>query len=167
MIYCTQLTFDLFLRLRSNYRLGIHPYVSCQISRNNISVGRIMYSILPSKVKISVFFQMGLPTNRDLFCWDRTKWEALGKCRAYSVIWQGYKAIGMSNEDCREYVAILYMTLVHLSMLRNYHRELDNLIPYPCVDIISSVFSLKHLRCRPCAKIVCQIPEGSVTVLAV
>ena len=63
MIFCTQLTFDLFLRLRSNYRLGIHPYVFCHISRNNISMGRIMYSILPSKVKISVFFPMGLPTN--------------------------------------------------------------------------------------------------------
>ena len=62
MIFCTQLTFDLFLRLRSNYRLGIHPYVFCHISRNNISMGRIMYSILPSKVKISVFFPMGLPT---------------------------------------------------------------------------------------------------------
>ena len=55
MIFCIQLTFDLFLRLRSNYRLGIHPYVFCHISRNNISMGRIMYSILPSKVKISLF----------------------------------------------------------------------------------------------------------------
>ena len=63
MIVCTQLTFDLFLRLRSNYRLGIHPYVFCHISRNNISMGRIMYSILPSKVKISVFFPVGLPTS--------------------------------------------------------------------------------------------------------
>ena len=63
MIFCIQLTIDLFLRLRSNYRLGIHPYVFCHISRNNISMGRIMYSILPSKVKISVFFPMGLPTN--------------------------------------------------------------------------------------------------------
>ena len=62
MIFCTQLTFDLFLPLRSNYRLGIHPYVFCHISRNNISMGRIMYSILPSKVKISVFFSMELPT---------------------------------------------------------------------------------------------------------
>ena len=57
MVFCTQLTFDLFLRLRSNYRFGIHPYVFCHISGNNISIGRIMYSILPSKVKISVFFQ--------------------------------------------------------------------------------------------------------------
>ena len=63
MIFCTQLTYDLFLRLRSNYRPGIHPYVFCHISRNNISMGRIMYSILPSKVKISVFFPMGLPTS--------------------------------------------------------------------------------------------------------
>ena len=64
MIFCTQLTFDIFLRLRSNYRFGIHPYVICHISRNNISMGRIIYSILPSKVKISVFFffSMGLPT---------------------------------------------------------------------------------------------------------
>ena len=68
MIFCTQLTFDLFLRLRNNYRLGIHPYVSCQISRNNISMGRIMYSILPSKVKISVFFPMGLPTSTYRLC---------------------------------------------------------------------------------------------------
>ena len=73
MIFCTQLTFDLFLRLRSNYRLGIHPYVFCDISRNNISMGRIMYSILPSKVKRSVFFPMGLPTNESLVfvtIWD-------------------------------------------------------------------------------------------------
>ena len=66
MIFCTQLTFDLFLRLRSNYRLGIHPYVFCHISRNNTSMGRIMYSILPSKVKISVFFPMGLPTRMNI-----------------------------------------------------------------------------------------------------
>ena len=27
-----------------------------------------------------------IPDYKDLSCWDRTKWEALGKCRAYSVI---------------------------------------------------------------------------------
>ena len=73
--------------------------------------------------------------------------------------------------NCREYVAVLYMTPVHLSWLRDYLRELDNfekkksLIPYSCdvssLDIISSVFSLKHLRCSPCAKVVYQISQGS------
>ena len=51
----------------------------------------------------------------------------LGKCRAYSVIKGGYKAIGISTEDCREHVAFLYMTLVHLSMVQDYPRELDNI----------------------------------------
>ena len=57
------------------------------------------------------------------------------------------------------------------------------LIPYPCDTILCpcdtilcpkspghafrfrhnffEIFSLKHLRSRPCAKVVCQIPEGS------
>ena len=39
----------------------------CHISRNSVSMGRIMYSILPSKVKISIFFQWDcqLSLNRD------------------------------------------------------------------------------------------------------
>ena len=31
MIFRTELTFDLILRLRSIFRLSIHPYVFCQI----------------------------------------------------------------------------------------------------------------------------------------
>ena len=72
-------------------------------------------------------------------------------------------AIGISNEDCREYVAFLYMTCA-LNIVAGLPKG-NCLIPYPCdapsLDIISSVFSLKHLRCRPCAKVVCQFPEGS------
>ena len=62
MTLCTHLTFDLIQRLRSIYRLGIHLYLFCHRSRNNISMGRIMYSILLSNIKISIFFQMGFPT---------------------------------------------------------------------------------------------------------
>ena len=88
MIVCTQLTFDLFLRLRSNYRLGIHPYVFCHTSRNNISMGRIMYSILPSKVKISVFFPMGLPTNSPAIALsvEKEKWKIMGQISSSSLI---------------------------------------------------------------------------------
>ena len=58
----------------------------------------------------------------------------LDKCQAYGVIKRGYKAIGIFNEDCREHVAFLYMTLVYLSMVQDYPRELDLkncLIPNP------------------------------------
>ena len=43
------LTFDLILRPRSIYRLGIHPYEFGHMSRNNISISRIMYSKMPTK----------------------------------------------------------------------------------------------------------------------
>ena len=47
MLFCTELTFDLILRLRSIFRLGIHPYVFYHTSRSTMSMDAIMYSILP------------------------------------------------------------------------------------------------------------------------
>ena len=61
-VFCTWLTFDLFLRSRSIYRLGIHPYEFWHMSRNNISISRIMYSKMPTKRKISIFFGFGWPS---------------------------------------------------------------------------------------------------------
>ena len=58
--HCLSFYFDLFLRLRSNYRLDIHPYVFFHISRNNISMDTIMYSILTSKVKNKCLFSNGI-----------------------------------------------------------------------------------------------------------
>ena len=49
MLFCTELTFDLILRLRSIFRLGIHPYVFYHKSRGILSMDAIMYSILPSE----------------------------------------------------------------------------------------------------------------------
>ena len=49
MLFCTELTFDLILRLRSIFRLGIHPYVFYHTSRSTMSMDAIMYSILPSE----------------------------------------------------------------------------------------------------------------------
>ena len=49
MLFCTELTFDLILRLRSIFRLGIHPYVFNHTSRSTMSMDAIMYSILPSE----------------------------------------------------------------------------------------------------------------------
>ena len=66
MIFCTQLTFDLILRLTNIFRLGIHPYELCHMLRHNISIGRIMYSILPSTLKISDCFRLELPTTWSL-----------------------------------------------------------------------------------------------------
>ena len=62
LVVCTWLTFDLFLRPRRIYRLGIHPYEFWHVSRNNISISRIMYSKMPTKRKISIFFGFGLPS---------------------------------------------------------------------------------------------------------
>ena len=47
MLFCTKLTFDLILRLRSIFRLGIHPYMFYHTSRSTMSMDAIMYSILP------------------------------------------------------------------------------------------------------------------------
>ena len=63
LIFCTWLTFDLFLRPRNIYRLGIHPYEFWHMSRNDISISRIMYSKMPTKRKISIFFGFGWPSN--------------------------------------------------------------------------------------------------------
>ena len=49
MLFCTELTFDPILRLRSIFRLGIHPYVFYHTSRSTMSMDAIMYSILPSE----------------------------------------------------------------------------------------------------------------------
>ena len=62
LAFCTHLTFDLILRPRSIYRLGIHPYEFGHMSRNTISISRIMYSKMPTKRKISIFFGFGLPS---------------------------------------------------------------------------------------------------------
>ena len=62
LVFRTWLTFDPFLRPRSIYRLGIHPYEFWHMSRNNISISRIMYSKMPTKRKISIFFGFGWPT---------------------------------------------------------------------------------------------------------
>ena len=43
LVFCTKLTFDLILRHRCIYILGIHPYESGHMSRNNISISSIMY----------------------------------------------------------------------------------------------------------------------------
>ena len=66
LVFCTWLTFDLFLRPRSIneafYRLGILPYEFWHMSRNNISISRIMYSKIPTKRKISTFFGFRWPS---------------------------------------------------------------------------------------------------------
>ena len=58
LVFCTWLTFDLFLRPRSIYRLGIHPYEFWLMSRNDISISRIMYSKMTTKRKISFFLAL-------------------------------------------------------------------------------------------------------------
>ena len=67
-LFCTHLTFDLILRLRNISRLGIHPYGCWHTSRNTISMDATFYSILPSKVKISLFCPNGLPTINSSDC---------------------------------------------------------------------------------------------------
>ena len=49
MLFCTELTFDLILRLGSIFRLGIHPYVFYHTSRSTMSMDAIIDSILPSE----------------------------------------------------------------------------------------------------------------------
>ena len=63
-LFCTQLTFDLILRPRYISRLGIHPnrfYYTCRVVN---SMDASFYSVLPSKVKISLFCLNGQPTIR-------------------------------------------------------------------------------------------------------
>ena len=62
-LFCTHMTFDLILRLRNISRLGIHPYGCWHTSRHAISIDAKFYSILPSKVKITLFRLNGQPTN--------------------------------------------------------------------------------------------------------
>ena len=80
-LFCTHLTFDLILRLWSISRLGIHPYGCWHSSRNTISMDTKFYSILPSKVKISLFYLNGLPTNKR----RRTKLWLIKKWSYFSV----------------------------------------------------------------------------------
>ena len=49
MLFCIQLSFDLIMRLRSIFRLGIRPCDFWYTSRNIISMDTIIYSILPSE----------------------------------------------------------------------------------------------------------------------
>ena len=46
--FCTQLTFDLILRLGGIFRHGIHPSVFSYISRNTFSMDAKMYSKMPT-----------------------------------------------------------------------------------------------------------------------
>ena len=62
LIFCTHLNFDLVLRPRVIYRPGIHPYEFGHMSRNIMSIGRIMYSKMPTKRKLSDFYGFGLPS---------------------------------------------------------------------------------------------------------
>ena len=64
LLVCTRLTFDLVLRPRVIYRLGIHPYEFGHMPRNIMSICRIMYSKMPTKPKLSHFFGFGLPSIR-------------------------------------------------------------------------------------------------------
>ena len=49
-IFCTQLTFDLILRLGVIFRLGIHPSVFSYILRNTFSMDAKMYSKMPTEI---------------------------------------------------------------------------------------------------------------------
>ena len=62
-IFCTQLTFDLILRLVVICRLGIHPSVFSYILRNTFSMDAKMYSKMPTEF---FFWLFGLPTIKQL-----------------------------------------------------------------------------------------------------
>ena len=49
-IFCTQLTFDLILRLGVIFRLGIYPSVFSYILRNTFSMDAKMYSKMPTEI---------------------------------------------------------------------------------------------------------------------
>ena len=55
LLFCAQLTFDLILSPRDTSRLGIHPCRVYYTYINIISMNAGFYSILPSKVKITLF----------------------------------------------------------------------------------------------------------------
>ena len=76
-LFCTHLTFDLILRLRSISRLGIHPYGCWHTSRNTIIIDAKFYSMLPSKVKISLFCLNGLPTIRRVQAFEKFNYSVL------------------------------------------------------------------------------------------
>ena len=63
LLFCTYLTFDLILRHRYIFRLGIHPYRFYYTYRNIFSMDASFYLILPSEV----FFFMELTANKAIF----------------------------------------------------------------------------------------------------
>ena len=48
--FCTQLTYDLILRLGVIFRLGIHPSVFSYILRNTFIMDAKMYSKMPTEI---------------------------------------------------------------------------------------------------------------------
>ena len=64
LLFCTQLTFDLILSPNDISRLGIYPYRVRYTYINIISMDTSFYSILPFKVKISLFCLNGQPISR-------------------------------------------------------------------------------------------------------
>ena len=52
--FCTQLTFDLILRLWGIFRLGIHPSVFSYILRDTFSMAAKMYSKLPTEIFLAL-----------------------------------------------------------------------------------------------------------------
>ena len=50
LLFCTYLTFDLILRHRDIFRLGIHPYRFYYTIKNIFSMDASFYPILPSEV---------------------------------------------------------------------------------------------------------------------
>ena len=65
LLFCAQLTFDLILSPRYISRLGIHPYRVYYTYINIISMDTGFYSILPSKVKITLFCLNEQPTKNN------------------------------------------------------------------------------------------------------
>ena len=63
LLFCTQLSVDLILSPRDSSRLDIHPYRVYYTYINMITMDARFYSILQSKVKISLFCLNGQPTN--------------------------------------------------------------------------------------------------------
>ena len=53
-MFCSQLTFDLILRLGVIFRLGIHPSVFSYIFRNTFSMDAKMYSKMPTQIFLAL-----------------------------------------------------------------------------------------------------------------
>ena len=63
-LFCTKVTFDLILSPSDIFRLGIHPYCVYYTYINIVNIDAGFYSILPAKVKMSLFCLNGQPTIR-------------------------------------------------------------------------------------------------------